>query len=359
VIDETAFRTALRGIADGAVVGPEPAAAARRRAGRIRRRRLVGAVGATVAAIAVATAVPLAVGSGQRAVTNAKPVFGAATAPTSALVTVRSARSGPYTLRTVIYWHGSELCQAIVGAVGVAPATCPTSTSFRYGLGLPFGEATISGVIGSPRIASVNVRYDDGVIVPARIVSGAGFPNRAYVAVLRSGHFVVEVAGYDARGRHVASHAMDQATPAWPLGLDPASAVALVGPQRPATARHGARQTVVYWHASYMCVVVVQLPEQVSDYGCDKDNGHSGWVVKGTVGMLGGSEGFAAIAGEPSTARVVATLFAGGTRRGVRATGYGFAHPVFVFPVPATAIERLDTYDAKGHHLGRKTLHWG
>lgn len=356
MIDETTLTTTLRSLAGDAEIGPEPAAAARRRAHRIHRRRIAGAVTGVVALVAVAAGVPLAVSGGHGAMRSTKPVFVPAERPTSEVVTVHSARSGPYTIRSVVYWHGGELCQALVGAVGVAPSQCSSSTPFRHGLGRPFGDRMIAGIIRSPRIATVGVRYDDGVTAAAQVLSGSGFPHRAYAELLRGGHFVVEVVGYDARGRRVGGIGMDHATPAYLPQAAPGSAVVPVGPQIPATADHGVEQVVAYWHGWNLCAALLVLPESVRGYGCVTGAPGVSALAPGAVTTCTGPDGFVTCGVTDLVARLVLTEADDSRAVGRRVEGYGFPRPVFAFAAVNTSVAWLDAYDAGGHHIARARL---
>jgi hypothetical protein len=293
------------------------------------------------------------IGGADRPVTPTKPVFTAATRPTTPLVTVRTARSGPYTVRTVVYWHRNTLCQALVGAAGVAPSRCSTSAPSRYGLGKPFGDETIAGAIRSSRIASVGVRYDDGVVAGAKVVSGVGFPHPVYTARLRGGHFAVDVYGYDARGHFVAVIGLGKVTPAYPAQLAPGSAVVPVDRLLSDSLTDTGKQLVVYWHAWNLCGAVLGPAARVDDYGCVTGAPGTSELVPGAVITCGGPDYIVVCGVDDRVARLDLTTDDGSHIIGTRVKGYGFPRPAFAFLFAAGAkvVVHVDAYDADGHHI--------
>lgn len=362
MIDETTLARTLHDLAAGTAVPPDPGTAARARARRIQARRRATAGG--LAAV-VALGAGLAVGFGPNGPTPRKPVVAGTwtpdTRPTSDTVTLRSVRSGPYTVRTVVYWHGGEFCAALTGAPGPAQARCQGAAAAGRPLGAPVHDQPIAGAIGSARITRVVVETNYGGQLEADIVSGGGFPHRAYALTLLPGIHAVAVVGYDRHGREVARVKADSWAPLWSLGVaeptSPVVQVRLPGDRPPPGTRR-----VAYWHRTLVCAALFRTTASlrpVLDWACQDDAQVEGYLIRGAVRALSGMEGMTLATVEPKVDRVVVTLHDGRTLTGVRVTGYGFPRPLMAFAVDQTDIVRIDAYDAGGLHLGTAALSHG
>lgn len=280
MIDEKTFTATLRELADGATVPTDPAAGARRRAGRIRRRRAAaGATGMLAAVAVVAVGVPSMGRDG--------PAHGGPTPlpsppdraqfhATSAIVPIGSV---PGVGDFFVYWDHDRLCSLKLARTETGaecgPVRGPSDTA-----ALRVQETAFSAAVAVARddVASATVTLPNGEVLTARLVDGEGFPHRVAVVADRRAAVHGRWLAYDAAGRSLPTverpHLLiSRVVDAWPKTTAPCDRHQSIGPvvlsadgrwcygldAEPIPIRHTVSSTAVFDPQSRQWMVQLQL----------------------------------------------------------------------------------------------------